>query len=251
MFSTCSNWIVLIDNYSHNSNGLSVTIICMETKTIIIFFSCESGPSAAMSGGNLGRSRSLVDVRDLHGSDGGASGTGLSGSFSFYSEEEGLALLSQNSPAEQAQSMDDFASTFDQDKGLLDYESDGQDTGQEKSLDVILPDPRNGGIPASTAMDVENPGPSRDSASVPIVMDSVYYQCRSARTMCQKDTLVSVSVDESFGKQVIVQSPNIGSFEDQDDIVNTFRGSRIMKGNEVVNESISASFDPAKLICIS
>jgi hypothetical protein len=223
----------------------------METKIIINFFFCESGLLAAMSGGNLGRSRSLVDVRDLHGSDGGASGTGLRGGLSFFSEEEGLALLSQNSPAEQAQSMDNFASTFDQDKGLLDYESDRQDIGQEKAIDVILPDPRNDGLPASTAMDVENLGSPQASDSVPIVMDSVYYQCRSARTMCQKDTLVSVSVDESFGKQVIVQSPNIGSFEDQDDIVNTFRGSRIMKGNEVVNKSISASFDPAKLVCIS
>jgi hypothetical protein len=82
-------------------------------------------------------------------------------------------------------------------------------------------------------------------------MDSVYYQCRSARTMCQKDTLVSVTVDESFGKRVIVQSPNIGSFEDHDEMGNTFHGSRIMKGNDVVNESISASFDPAKLVCIS
>ncbi len=190
-----------------------------------------------------------MDVRKLHGSDGGASGTGLRGGLSFFSEEEGLALLSQNSPAELAQSLDDLSITFYQDKGLLDYESNGQDPGQEEALDIIRPDLRNDGLPAHTAMDVENPGPPQ--ASVPNVMDSVYYQCRSARTMCQKDTLVSVSVDESFGKQVIVQSPNIGSFEDHDDMVNTFHGSRIMKGNEVVNESISASFDPAKLVCIS
>jgi hypothetical protein len=82
-------------------------------------------------------------------------------------------------------------------------------------------------------------------------MDPVYYQCRSARILCQKDTLVSVSVDESFGKSVIVQSPSIGSIEDHEGICNTFHGSRVMRGNNTVNESISASFDPAKLVCIS
>ncbi len=94
---------------------------------IIMLSLCEPGRASVMSGGNFGRSRSLVDVRKLHGSDGGASGTGLRGGPSFFSEEEGLALLSQNSPADQAQTQDDLSGTFDQDKGLLDYESDGQD----------------------------------------------------------------------------------------------------------------------------
>jgi hypothetical protein len=218
-------------------------------KTVIMPFFFEPGLASVMSGGNFGRSRSLVDVRELHGSDGGASGTGLRSGPSFFSEEEGLALLSQNSPADPAQSQDDLTGNFDQDKGLLDYESDGQDPAQEQALDVISPEPGNEGGQVHTAMDVENPGSPQ--LSVPIVMDSVYYQCRSARTMCQKDTLVSVSVDESFGKRVIVQSPNIGSFEDHDNLENTFRGSRIMRGNDTVNESISASFDPAKLVCIS
>jgi hypothetical protein len=90
-----------------------------------------------------------------------------------------------------------------------------------------------------------------EAAPVDNVMDPMYYQCRSARLSCQKDKLISVSVDESFGKRVIVNSPNIGSLEDHGQIEKTFHGSRVMRGNTIVNESLSASFDPAKLVCIS
>jgi hypothetical protein len=31
----------------------------------------------------------------------------------------------------------------------------------------------------------------------------------------------------------------------------TLHGSRVMKGNETVNQSVSVSFDPSKLICFS
>ncbi len=83
------------------------------------------------------------------------------------------------------------------------------------------------------------------------VMDPMYYQCRSARLSCQKDTLISITVDESFGKRVIVNSSNIGSLEDHGQIEKTFHGSRVMHGNTTVNESLSSSFDPSKLVCIS
>jgi hypothetical protein len=126
-----------------------------------------------------------------------------------------------------------------------DYESDKQ----EQVLDVLQSNPLADDPQLQAAMDVEQ---TRTTQSPVVnVMDSVYYQCCSPRTMCQKDTLVSVSLEESFGKRVIVQSPNIGSLEDHEGICNTFHGSRIMKGNNIVNESISASFDPAKLVCIS
>jgi hypothetical protein len=62
------------------------------------------------------------------------------------------------------------------------------------------------------------------------VMDPMYYRCRSARLSCQKDTLISITVDEPFGKRVIVNSPNIGSLEDHGQIEKTFHGSRVMRG---------------------
>jgi hypothetical protein len=71
------------------------------------------------------------------------------------------------------------------------------------------------------------------------------------RLSSHKDLLISVSQDESFGRNVTVQSAAIGSFEDHGKIGSTFHGSRIMRGNETVNESLSASLDPAKLVCVS
>jgi hypothetical protein len=79
----------------------------------------------------------------------------------------------------------------------------------------------------------------------------MYYQCRSARLAGRQDTFVSVTLDSSFGKIVTVQSPPIGSFEDHCNIRGTFHGSRVLRGNVVVNESLSCSFDPAKMTCIS
>jgi hypothetical protein len=43
----------------------------------------------------------------------------------------------------------------------------------------------------------------------------------------------------------------VGSFEDHSGIEKTFHGSRILKGNCTVNQSLSSSFDPASLICVS
>jgi hypothetical protein len=82
-------------------------------------------------------------------------------------------------------------------------------------------------------------------------LDATYVQCRAARLSSHKDLLISVSQDESFGKTVTVQSACIGSFEDHGGLEKTFLGSRMMRGNVTVNQSISSSFDPAKLTCIS
>jgi hypothetical protein len=82
-------------------------------------------------------------------------------------------------------------------------------------------------------------------------LDAMYYQCRSAKLAGRQDTFVGISHDSSFGKIVTVQSPQIGSLEDHCNIRETFHGSRVMRGNAVVNESLSCSFNPAKLVCIS
>ncbi len=205
-----------------------------------------------MSGGNIGRSRSLVDIRSLHGSvdtiSGGTTSGSLSGSLSgglsLYSEAEGLELLAQDSPGSPSREL----SALEHDTGLLDYESDGQEH-ESNNRHPASSSMSTGDLQYQAAMDIEMAGSSK--SPVNNVMDSVYFQCRSARTLCQKDTLVSVSVDESFGKRVIVQSSSIGSFEDHEGICKTFHGSRIMKGNCTVNESISSSFDPSKLVCVS
>jgi hypothetical protein len=106
-------------------------------------------------------------------------------------------------------------------------------------------------------MDTDSGGASRllnknvISNETNISDDAVHHQCRTARVTSFKDTLVSVSQDETFGKTISIQTPLVGSLGDHPNAGGTFHGSRVMKGNACVNQSISASFDPAKLTCIS
>ncbi len=67
---------------------------------LIIRPPCLLGQPSEMSGGNIGRSRSLVDIRSLAGSSGLITGAEPLDSLSIFSEEEGLALLTQDSPGD-------------------------------------------------------------------------------------------------------------------------------------------------------
>jgi hypothetical protein len=83
------------------------------------------------------------------------------------------------------------------------------------------------------------------------LMDPLYYQCRSARLAGFCDNLISISVDDTLGKKILAPSPVIGTFETHIGIEKTFHGSRVLKGGSVVNQSISCSFDPSNLVCVS
>jgi hypothetical protein len=63
--------------------------------------------------------------------------------------------------------------------------------------------------------------------------------------------LISISRDSTFGQKVTSATPCIGTFEDHSGIDKTFHGSRFQRGPLTVNQSISASFDLAKLVCVS
>jgi hypothetical protein len=120
---------------------------------------------------------------------------------------------------------------------LLDYDSDISRDADEVSSAL--------NTAAATAMDTDQAAHS----APPSEMDATYVQCHAARTSSHKDLLISVSQDETFGKTVSVQSASIGPLEDHGNLASTFLGSRMMRGNETVNQSISASIDPAKLVC--
>jgi hypothetical protein len=116
------------------------------------------------------------------------------------SEEEGLSLLIHGSPIR-----DDETGTSDE--HLLDCDSDadvapGNSSNNEQAM-------AQGRVIAATSgnsevdMDQSASGPSgqiSDATASAFPQDAVYFQCRSARTAGYKDTLVSVSPDESFGK---------------------------------------------------
>ncbi len=223
-----------------------------------------------MAGSGLGRSLSLLDVAELHGETDRSSSllpsTTASSSLLDVRErtrvmrrfdthtstrlatprtatssgsasvEEGLALLGDGTICiEQLEHAE-----LSVDNSILDYESD--------CLDLDPPTPQAADkLPLSTAMetDVER------AAAAPQEFDAMYHQCKSARLACRTDIFVSVSQDNSFGRVVSVQSPQFGSFEDHCNFKDTYHGSRVLRGSSVVNESISCSFDPANLMCIS
>ncbi len=136
------------------------------------------------------------------------------------------------------------------DQNLLDYDSDSgeqeehrhQATDNNKALVTNKHQTSN-----TSSVEMETEGAVQATSD----MDAVYYQCNSTCNACRKDTLTSVSSDNSYGKTVTVQSPPIGSFADHEGIDKTFHGSRVMKGNVTANESISCSFQPATLTCLS
>jgi hypothetical protein len=103
---------------------------------------------------------------------------------------------------------------------------------------------KNIGICESEKMCIDMSGGSRTD-------DPLYHQCRNARQSGFKDKLVSVTVNDSFGSTVMSPSAPIGSLCDRVGLENTFHGSRLHMGNTPVNQSISSSFDPSRLVCVS
>jgi hypothetical protein len=83
------------------------------------------------------------------------------------------------------------------------------------------------------------------------ISDPLYLQCKTSRRMSQVDRLISVTNDGTFGTTVTSTSHHVGHLTDHANLHCTFHGSRIKKGTETVNQSISISFDPNTLVCIS
>ncbi len=122
------------------------------------------------------------------------------------------------------------------DPGILDYESESDDIGVDVASRTE--------VAVASPVDMETEPTSSSSVQQFSTLDPVYYQCH-------RDTLVSMNIDGTFGKRVISQAASFGTFEDHPGIQDTFHGTSILKGNTTVNQSVSMSFDPSKLVCIS
>jgi hypothetical protein len=160
--------------------------------------------------------------------------------------EFGLGLLASDSPAGSPAGSPSGVHGEVDDK-LLDYESDEDATPQQ----LVAQCPG-----AGAEMDTESPTRAdcqarHDSNVTNVIHDPMYHQCRASRNSSHRDNLVSISPDSTFGKKIASQSIPVGSFEDHPDLGKTFHGSRILKGNITVNQSLSCSFDPSSLICVS
>jgi hypothetical protein len=99
------------------------------------------------------------------------------------------------------------------DQHLLDYDSEGEDTVEVKNYNTTSSgDNGSPQPPATTPMAMETDTAAGSSPE----MDAVYHQCNSTRCALRKDTLTSVSPDNSFGKTVTVQTPSVGSLLDHE-----------------------------------
>jgi hypothetical protein len=132
---------------------------------------------------------------------------------------------------------------------LLDYNSDTTGDAVHGSSTIE-------GLPAATINKTPQEPMNIDSVPFSVKssnnsLDPLYYQCKSARQATFRDHLISVSADDTLGKKILAPSPVIGSFESVEGIEKTFHGSRILKGNVTVNQSISCSFDPSNFVCVS
>jgi len=79
-----------------------------------------------------------------------------------------------------------------------------------------------------------------------------HFQCMAARAASSQVEATSISIDETFGKEMVIEPEPVGSLNPpgDTDVKKTFHGARAKRGNETVNQSVTMSIDPETLICI-
>ncbi len=84
-------------------------------------------------------------------------------------------------------------------------------------------------------------------------MPSTYYQNKSARAALQSHTVKCVDFGEESGATKTVSFTSVSSLDCMGDteVLKTFRGTRANSSGGAAHQSISFSFDPATLTCIS
>jgi hypothetical protein len=240
------------ENNSHKSISLQPSkLVCIACTDHII------SRTASMFGPGRGRTTSLLDIPGTSSGTsseagiceagiGGQDATGKPGNTSrsipdLSTEadfEYGVELLVSGSPIGDDVICND---------ALLDYDSDNSSVQQQ-----VAQHSNSGQL----TMETDTYTTSSESAtSAPskniIVTDAMYHQYRNSRLSDRRDNLVSISADSTFGKQIVTQTATVGSFEDHPGLDKTFHGSRVLKGNLTVNQSLSCSFDPSTLTCFS
>jgi hypothetical protein len=160
---------------------------------------------------------------------------------------------------------------FPADESLLNYDSDSSGTRRDDHSDQsgsstsgpVQPMVQTGSNPASPSVSGNLTTPATKDIIEPMainnitgekntsMLDPVYYQCKSARLSTETEKIVIFTFDSSFCVTVVSQCPSVGTFESYEGLEKTFHGSRFLRGGTTVNQSISVSFDPSKLACVS
>ena len=78
-----------------------------------------------------------------------------------------------------------------------------------------------------------------------------YVQCKAARVGTRANTAVEASNGGSFGKHINISPETVGNMDYIGDgsVYKTFRGCRVSSRGQVVNQTMSSTFDPLTMIC--
>ena len=82
-----------------------------------------------------------------------------------------------------------------------------------------------------------------------LMTDRTYLQCRTARRAGVTSSCTTANITTSKAVISATSQPILGNFGEEDGY--SFRGSRISHGGVVVNQSISLSFDPSNMHCLT
>jgi len=83
-------------------------------------------------------------------------------------------------------------------------------------------------------------------------MGVTHFQCVAARAACRQIEATSIAPDATFGKTLKLDPDQIGDLNVVGDkgMSKTFRGARVKRGGETVNQSVTMTIDPTNLNCI-
>ncbi len=84
-------------------------------------------------------------------------------------------------------------------------------------------------------------------------LGSVFYQCRAARIANLQRATINLCPGADFGTKIEKNFEQIGSLDKVGGVgvLKTFHGGRLCKSGKPINQSISTTFDPATLRCIT
>jgi len=94
--------------------------------------------------------------------------------------------------------------------------------------------------------------PAGTSASERVDLGIVHRQCNNARAVEARVQLTSLSNNATIGTSVMAEPVQIGTLNAPGDsmVGKTFYGGRVKKGNDMVNQALTMTFDPNNLNCI-
>jgi len=122
-------------------------------------------------------------------------------------------------------------------------------TGGEAQIEQVnVPNPIgtcSGETPMESQCDLDTNSPAD--------LGTDHAQCSSARRAALRTESICISPDSTFGQKLIMDPDVVGTLNPPGDkeVLSTFHGARAKKGGGVVNQSMTCTFDPRNLQCVT